>query len=85
MPHILTVTISLVFYNVFLFLQDKKTAYGSLLKVYVDLYIKCLIQHFFTEPNSVREYCSILQNKRFAYAESIENSRLNYISKNRGN
>ena len=25
-------------------------------------------------------YCSILQNKHLAYKESIENSRLNYVS-----
>ena len=27
------------------------------------------------------EYCSILQDKHLAYMESIENSRINYISK----
>ena len=36
---------------------------------------------YFTEQCIVR-VCSILENKHLAYTESIENSRLNYISKN---
>ena len=42
------------------------------------------IKSYFTEPHIVREYCSILQNKRLAYTESLENSRVNYVSKKRG-
>ena len=39
---------------------------------------------YFTVRHIVKEYWLILQNKNLAYTESIENSRLNYISKMRG-
>ena len=50
MPYILTVSISVVFKNVFLFLQELLllwiSVYNSLIKICIDVYIRCLICHF---------------------------------------
>ena len=59
--------------------------------MYVDVYMRCLILNLFIllrimynlQKSMLLEYNLILQNKNLFYTESIENSRLNYISKKR--
>lgn len=67
---LLTVSMSFVFKNVFLFLQE-------LIFRYCDL-------HTILQNSMLLGYCLVLQSKHLAYTESKENTRLNYILKKCG-
>ena len=92
MSYILTDNLFLVFKNVFLIWNCywyKIRCTGSLIKMCNDIYIQCLIRHFFFffelyqfyRKNIVRVLfdCSILQNKHLTCTENTEMNIIKYV------